>query len=107
GCSNQSTVYNYNAVGVQEANGMNKMEIFPNPFNHQTTLRIHSGVHGHVGIRITDAIGRTISNRQFEIHAGMNDILLSGEQFESGSGVYFISIETVSQTKTLRLLKVI
>ncbi|HRJ36256.1 MAG TPA: choice-of-anchor I family protein, partial [Flavobacteriales bacterium] len=107
GCSNQSTVYNYNAVGVQEANGMNKMEIFPNPFNHQTTLRIHSGVHGHVGIRITDAIGRTISNRQFEIHAGMNDILLSGEQFESGSGVYFISIETGTQTKTLRLVKVI
>ncbi|MFN3343748.1 MAG: choice-of-anchor I family protein, partial [Flavobacteriales bacterium] len=106
GCINQSTIFNYNFVGVQESGGMNKMEIFPNPFSHQTTLRLHSGLHGQVRIRITDAIGRTISNRQVEIHAGLNDILLSGEQFESGSGVYFISIETGSQTKTLRLIKV-
>ena len=85
-CTKISDCIIYNVVGISENEGLNQINIFPNP-NHGL-VNIDFGTLEHVSIHVVDANGKTIYAK--------DNLYVSTHQFELpvGPGIYFIAITT-------------
>jgi hypothetical protein len=98
-------------VGVEESAKCKvqnaKLEIYPNPFQSQTTMRYSSfNKKDNINIRIYDLSGRTI--REFKCIR--NQIVWDGKD-ENGKwvspGVYFVRLQEVNKSKESSIKKLI
>jgi hypothetical protein len=87
GCSQMSVPYTVLVTGIGGSLEGNGPQVYPNPNAGTFTVRI-SGVHGTLGLRLMDAIGRTVSLQSVEV-----DGALTKEYRNVASGVY--TLETV------------
>lgn len=75
----------------------------PNPFNPATVLRYHLQAAGNVKLAVYDIAGREVASlADGYLPAGFHQVT-----FEAGdlaSGVYFASLQTTSEVKTVKLL---
>ena len=81
----------------------NLISAYPNPFNPTTTLEYQLKESSHVSIKVYDVIGNlvtTLINK--EVNAGVHKISFNANNLPSG--VYFLQITTIRETKTIKLL---
>ena len=81
-------------------------EVFPNPFNNISTLRLTLPEAGHVRATVYNIIGQEVArlaDQQFA--AGQHILAVDGAGW--ASGLYFLRVETLErvQTKKLMLIK--
>lgn len=87
GANNFGTVfkYQYTPAGIAENNSANSFNVYPNPFNHQTTV-IFAEEQKNITIKIIDVIGKEIKTTTF---TGKQ---LTIEKGAMKAGIYFVRI---------------
>jgi endoglucanase len=88
------------AGGVREheaaPQGLRIEQNFPNPFNGSTHIRFSVSRGQHVSLRVSDVLGRIVSNRRLgSLGAGTHDVIWEAKDDEGRpltSGVYFYYI---------------
>ena len=79
--------------------------LFPNPFNSSTTIKIHSGESQKITIQTFDVYGREIEIiKDKHISAGNTEIQWTGNNYSSG--VYFLKISNSSYSSYKKLVLV-
>ena len=79
--------------------------LFPNPFNSSTTIKIHSGKSQTITIQTFDVYGREIDIiKDKHISAGNTEIQWAGNNYSSG--VYFLKISNPSYYSYKKLVLV-
>ncbi|MFT5914247.1 MAG: hypothetical protein ACI81T_000734, partial [Bacteroidia bacterium] len=86
----------------------NGLDIYPNPFSTETTLRFNLVEDAEVSLEIVDALGRTIRQiTQSDLKAGSHEFVWNGETThgtEVASGVYFVKAQFGSQVIVKRVV---
>ncbi len=101
GCSSKSDSMFVTVTGINEVALTEAVQILPNPFYQNFSIKVASGVQNlnDWNLTITDELGRTVyanNNLQF-----INLIDLGGH----AAGVYFVTINTGSERQTFRVVK--
>jgi len=79
------------------------LKVFPNPF--KDGIHIQTGeIEGDILVRLYDIMGRLIQSQQFD-NVLENDILSFPIRSEFERGMYFLSIENKTRTKSIILIK--
>ncbi|MBN2613496.1 MAG: S8 family serine peptidase [Bacteroidales bacterium] len=79
--------------------------IFPNPFRHELYLSLESETEAEALITVTGQIGGIIDKHAVHINPGYNLLLL--DRFSVlPAGIYFIKIQSGSQSSTFKLIKI-
>ena len=83
------------------------LDVFPNPFNSQSTIEINIPQSSNITIKIYDTSGKFVSAIVKErLPIGTHKFILNGSNLASGT--YFISIETdnkIVASKKIVLMK--
>jgi hypothetical protein len=77
--------------------------IYPNPTNKELKINIDSKYKGKIQIRLTDILGREISQQVFEKQFVKQEISLDLENL--GKGIYFIEIEDGKGKQMRKIVK--
>ena len=75
----------------------------PNPFNDNTNITFYLPESGVVDMSITDMNGRIIQSQSQYYEKGTNSVLLDASAL-GGSGIYYYTITTASDKKTMRMI---
>jgi hypothetical protein len=96
------TCINKPATGIEEESGSAELSLqaYPNPFSSVTTIKIQGGKADKADIEITNVNGARVYNK--DNHSIGEEILL-GENLPAG--VYFVRINTNTETKTMKVVK--
>lgn len=78
--------------------------IYPNPFNNAITVELPAAAISDVTATIFDLQGRTMKTREQSLIKGLNTLTFDNLD-ELKSGVYFIRLQTGSETKTVKIVK--
>jgi hypothetical protein len=79
--------------------GEDKIELYPNPFRNQFTIRF-TGVHGQQGIiAVTNVIGEEIDTRNF------TDNTVRFNTADWAEGIYFVRSKIGDETSILKVIK--
>lgn len=79
---------------------------YPNPFNPSTTIRFHLQKAGYIKLEIFDALGRTVESLlEGRKRAGTQTATFDARSYSSGVYFYTLSIDGISLTKRMILLK--
>ncbi len=93
---------------LQEIVLENGLDIYPNPFSTETTLRFNLMEDAEVNLEIVDALGRTIRQiTQSDLKAGSHEFVWNGATAngkEVASGVYFVKAQFGSQVIVKRVV---
>lgn len=76
-------------------------EVFPNPSNGQTNLRIQSKFNDRAALQITDITGKVVDARHFYVNQGITSIPMN---YNLPSGIYLLSVTCNNQTNTLKMV---
>jgi hypothetical protein len=90
-------------TGNEEARILRQLSISPNPSNGQFKLDFYSELSRGLDVHITDAYGRTVYVRTFDVGAGqkLNEWLdLTGQK----DGMYFVKLTQADRTTTRTLI---
>jgi predicted outer membrane repeat protein len=77
---------------------------YPNPFNAQTTLRVHLPSASHMRLTVYDVLGRTVAKLvNDELSAGSHNFNINGANWSSG--LYFVELNVPGKhTSTQKLV---
>ncbi|MDO9000115.1 MAG: T9SS type A sorting domain-containing protein [Bacteroidota bacterium] len=95
----------YNAVlGVNEItnNALSSLELFPNPANEVTFLKVNSQKAMDAKVIVCNALGAVVFEKPVSILEGKNKIEVNVANLSSG--VYFAQIKTLNGTVTKKLV---
>lgn len=76
---------------VEDSEGYELSQNYPNPFRDQTTVEFKIPEGGTVRLFVTDLVGRMVYEQVQRYEAGIHQVSLSSDEFRSG--VYFYGIE--------------
>jgi len=97
-CAGSSGTTYVTVTGISEISGNDLIYFYPNPFSNNLTLVIESQYSGNARLKMTDAIGKLI----FEKDISMKRSYQASFDFSNlAPGVYFVAIET-AESKTVR-----
>jgi hypothetical protein len=86
-----------------------KFELFqnyPNPFNPSTYLKIAVPQSGDMKLIVYDMLGRKIKEvHKGYVEAGFHEFIFDGSQFASGTYIYRIETQGLTNTKKMLLIK--
>ena len=90
---------------AQVANDMDALnaEVFPNPFNDQTTVVVDMKEEGMVAITVTDLAGHVVFTQSVKAQAGEQRIELNTAAMAAGT--YVCNIATANGVSTVRIVK--
>ncbi len=75
---------------------------FPNPFNPATTITFHLAKAGIVTLSVYDILGREVGVLiNGSTSAGIHSVTFNASSL--GSGIYFYTLKTADQTKTMKM----
>jgi PKD repeat protein len=103
GCSSlrDSTIV-VNSTGITEAGGIQALEVYPNPFSGNCTIRFESSRSANAIISLHDLMGREIWTRTSSIQNGINDIPVNGA---GTAGVYYLKVELDGNTVLRKIVE--
>jgi flagellar hook assembly protein FlgD len=82
-------------------------EIYPNPFNPQTTIKYDLARQGHVSVAVFDLAGRLVHQLLDEsVAPGHHEVTWRGRDSRgrtAAAGVYFVRLKTADTTDTRRM----
>ena len=88
------------ATGLSSADPSAVIEVYPNPGNGYFNVNITNAVAQNLTLTVTDAIGKTILKKQYNTQS-LHEVL---DLSKNESGVYLLTIETVSGSVTRKLI---
>lgn len=91
------------AVALNKANER-KMEVYPNPAKDMAELKIMLDIPGNVKISFFDMSGKQLSQSVYSSRAAGKNILPLNT-YELPQGIYFINVETNSNSDILKFVK--
>ena len=84
-------------------NSGNIINVFPNPFNSQTTIKYSLKNSGNVNLKLYNSIGQEIMQLRNEFEtAGSHDIKFTNDKLPSG--IYFLTLNIEGKTTTQKLV---
>jgi hypothetical protein len=96
-----------NIIVVKEINDIvfaNDLFISPNPFTNDIQLDFTSSVISNMNLILSDALGRQVYQKQFQLEVGQNNLKVENIGGLS-AGVYFAKIESKGLIKIVKLVK--
>jgi hypothetical protein len=63
----------------------------PNPFNRSTTIEFSTPVYDVFTLKVSNILGKIVYTKSISAQRGVNKIILSGKDFESGVYIYTLS----------------
>ena len=105
GCDTMSKQVNVNANGITEINGLNDVNLFPNPASNKCTIVISATQEMEISLDISNMLGATVQNKKWQVNAGENKLDL--DLSDMSSGMYTVTIRSASGilTKKLDIIK--
>lgn len=89
---------------MQTSQNENLVSIYPNPIGKDDfTIVVKSRKEQKVAIKVYDAIGQLVYNKETNLEIGVNQLLVNSDDW--ASGVYFVQIRGVEWSKTKELIK--
>ena len=84
-------------------NAENIINVFPNPFNSQTTIKYSLKNSGNVNLKLYNSIGQEIMQLKNEFEtAGSHEIKFTNDKLPSG--IYFLTLNIEGQTVTQKIV---
>jgi hypothetical protein len=78
--------------------------VFPNPFTRSVRVVIDSEKRERAVLIVTDLVGRTLKNIPVQLVPGSNSFLIDGlDKYPSGN--YFLTVNSSSDRKTIKLMR--
>jgi|GEM_PF-4987923 len=90
-------------LGQQSANL--QTNLYPNPTDGSLNLEINAGENETVGLKIVDAIGRIVIQKNLDVENGTNRFDLTGEVMKLTGGTYNLVLTSESGISTTKLVK--
>ncbi len=84
-----------------------KFELYqntPNPFSEKTNIAFQSPASERVFLKIHDISGKLLLIKQIDAHSGLNVISIDKNDFASGNGVFYYTLETSSLVSTKKMI---
>ncbi|MDI9340997.1 MAG: PKD domain-containing protein, partial [Sediminibacterium sp.] len=79
------------------------VKLYPNPVKENTTLNFAETKPGQVTIAVLSITGSVLKTQVYNSHSGQNTVELATDAL--APGLYFITLKTLDQTRTIRLIK--
>lgn len=79
--------------------------LYPNPTDGSLNLEINAGDNETVGLKIVDAIGRVVLQKNLDVENGTNRFDLTGEVVKLTGGTYNLVLTSESGISTTKLVK--
>ena len=89
-------------VGLDELSSFNGLSLYPNPTDNELNLSFNLEQAQNVTIQITDVMGKTIQHNALQANEGSNLVMMNTSEF--ANGMYFLTIRTGSQAKTVQFV---
>lgn len=71
---------------------MEMVQAYPNPFKNSTNLQVRIPEAGSLQVEIYDVMGKRVWAQSEEVHAGMNEVMLSLADHRSGTYLYRLNL---------------
>lgn len=96
--------YSYSPIVVIDAvAGDDKTTVYPNPFDNQFTVNVHSTGQSAAAIKVVDITGKEVLSGIYAVQAGNSTITVDAVDFKTG--LYFISVELNGTKQTVKVNK--
>ena len=79
--------------------------VYPNPFTSDLKIQISSEKETSITIRVSNAMGQPVVNRQVMLQSGENVLVLSSEVSKLQSGMYMLEIISAEGKTTQKIIK--
>jgi hypothetical protein len=93
-------------AGVKEINAISSFEVYPNPFQNQTTLNINTTKAERISFEVVDLLGNKVMSQDLGVVNGLYRQSIDAASWNAG--IYFINItssEGGSMTKKINVIK--
>ncbi len=100
-----SPIINY--IGTNSIQLVDKLILeqnYPNPFNSSTIIKFSIPDNESIFVNIYDIIGRTVFTYKKNVKVGTNEIRIDFTNLNLSSGIYYFSLRTKRDLKTIKLL---
>ena len=101
----KSNIVNTSDVGIKESSNINAISIYPNPFSSSFTIAISSSKNEIATVRISDLLGKLVYQTKAATNSNIECRLSKETNTALKSGVHFVTVQTATEYKTVRLLK--
>jgi uncharacterized lipoprotein YddW (UPF0748 family) len=105
---NSDTISSDGFIYLSQNNGLKQVNnsvatwtIFPNPF--QSYININGNYVGKLNVKLLDASGRILQEKS--IHNHVTETLISLQDIEGTAGIYFLEIQTETESVLIKLVK--
>lgn len=107
-CTDTSSVYNFNTIGINESDLNNSLTIFPNPANNQITIKFDTfsmnSSKNDVFMDIKNELGQSIKKTSVkQIINGKNEMIM--DIADLPCGIYFIEIKNQNKSVNKKFIK--
>lgn len=90
-------------LGVSEIEAVNNIEIFPNPFVSEATVRLNINEPTNMAVKVVDVTGKVVFNIANKNYAvGTHNITLDGSDLPGG--LYYVNLQSDEQLITRKLV---
>ena len=97
-----TTELNNTSTNISEISSLNTISIYPNPTASFTNVNLYSSVNKNIILRLTNIIGKIVSEVNIHVVSGNNNINLDVSNLKTG--IYFINSESINESKSIKLI---
>ena len=90
------------STNISEISSLNTISIYPNPTASFTNVNLYSSVNKNIILRLTNIIGKIVSEVNIHVLSGNNNINLDVSNLKNG--IYFINSESINESKSIKLI---
>ena len=90
------------STNISEISSLNTISIYPNPTASFTNVNLYSSVNKNIILRLTNIIGKIVSEVNIHVVSGNNNINLDVSNLKTG--IYFINSESINESKSIKLI---
>ncbi|MEY4903298.1 MAG: hypothetical protein RLZZ292_1113 [Bacteroidota bacterium] len=100
GC-NRTTTYNIVVTKVQEVEGLQSVQLSPNPTNATATLQFDLAQTTDLAVIVSNIAGQTVYTEKNTFNEGTNTVNIETSNW--AEGIYFVRLQSKEGVKTLKL----
>ena len=90
------------STNISEISSLNTISIYPNPTASFTNVNLYSSVNKNIILRLTNIMGKIVSEVNIHVVSGNNNINLDVSNLKNG--IYFINSESINESESIKLI---
>ncbi|MBJ7427353.1 MAG: T9SS type A sorting domain-containing protein [Bacteroidia bacterium] len=98
------TTYSQVVRVTKNAESMNSMIVFPNPFNNEYNVSFNTTEAGYATVETIDIQGKVLVSKSFKTVDGLNTLNMA-DLSNLSAGIYFVKLSVNGDTQTMKLVK--